>query len=43
MAKHAAVPNNVTHSPANRNVLHLGAAINTAAQTLQQKADQPSR
>ena len=43
MGRHAAVPNNVIHSPANLNALYVGAAINTAAQTLQQKADQPSR
>ena len=27
MGRHAAVPNNVIHSPANRNALYVGAAI----------------
>ena len=27
MAEHAAVPNNVIHSPANRNALYLGAVV----------------
>ena len=27
MARHAAVPNHVIHSPANRNALYVGAAI----------------
>lgn len=38
MGRHAAAPNNVIHSLASRNALHLGAAISTATQVLQQKA-----
>ena len=37
MGKHAAVPNHVIHSPANRNALYVGAAVNASAQALQQK------
>ena len=38
MGRHAAVPNSIIHSPANRNALYIGAAIKTAVQALQQKA-----